>query len=67
MLEKNIMNECPLRGFDEFVRMNVVPRCFHCGGLFVEDEKHSCKEFKVFKPVCECINKATIRVIVDIK
>jgi hypothetical protein len=62
-----MMKECPLEGFDEFVRMNVVPRCFHCGNEYVKDEKYCCAEFNVFKPVCDCLNKATIRILVDIK
>jgi len=58
--------KCPLKGFDEFVRMNVVPRCFHCGGEYEEDKKYSCKEYNVFRPACMCLNKPTIRIIVDI-
>ena len=61
------MNKCPLEKFDEFVRMNVIPRCFHCGNPYEEDVKYSCDEFKVYRPLCLCLNKPTIRVIVDIK
>jgi len=59
--------ECPLKGFTEFVRLKTVPRCFHCGQDYDKDEKYCCDTFNVFKPVCGCLNKSTIRIIVDIE
>ena len=59
--------ECPLLGYSEFVKMNVIPRCFYCGTYYTKDEIHCCDDFNVYKPTCNCLNKSTIRIVVDIK
>ena len=57
--------KCPMEGFDKFIKSQIIPRCFFCGNQYEIDEAHCNDKFNVFKPICECINKPTIRIVVD--
>ncbi len=64
-MSKQTQSNCPLLGYEEFVKSKTVPRCFYCGNFYVPDEKYCCDKFNVFKPQCMCLNKTTIRVVID--
>ena len=45
------------------IQKNTVPFCFHCGKPDEREEKHSGKRHSTWKPICNCLNKSTIRIV----
>ena len=39
------------------------PLCFHCGQPYEKDIQHCGKLYNTWKPICECLNKTTIRIV----
>ena len=44
------------------IQTNTAPRCFYCGYPYIKDMKHCKENFSVWMPMCNCLNKPTVRI-----
>ena len=46
----------------QVMQTNTPPRCFYCGLPYVKDLKFCKEDFSVWMPICNCLNKPTVRI-----